>query len=63
MPMPHTSVAQMAQYLNVRQRKLGTIFIQTVLILQHESMDTDSLPMEDFLKHNPNYFQITPAQQ
>jgi hypothetical protein len=26
-PMPHTSVALMAQYLNVRQRKLGTIII------------------------------------
>jgi hypothetical protein len=24
-PMPHTSVALTAQYLNVRQRKLGTI--------------------------------------
>ncbi len=28
-PMPHTSMALMAQYLNVRQRKLGTIIIQT----------------------------------
>jgi hypothetical protein len=27
-------VALMAQYLNVRQRKLGAIFIQTVHILQ-----------------------------
>jgi hypothetical protein len=38
--MPHTSVALtahagMMQYLNVRQRKLGTIIIQTVDIPQH----------------------------
>jgi hypothetical protein len=58
-PMPHTSVTLTAQYLNVCQRKLGTIFIWTVHILQHESADTGSLPMEDFFKHNPNYFQIT----
>jgi len=32
--MPHTSVAVVAQYLKVRQRKLGTIIIQTVHILQ-----------------------------
>jgi hypothetical protein len=58
--MPHTSVALTAQYLNVRQRKLGTIIIQTVQILQHESLDTGSLPMEDFLiNQNPNYFHIT----
>ncbi len=48
----------MAQYLNVRQRKLGTIIIQTVHILQLDSADTGSLPVEDFVKHNPNYFQI-----
>jgi hypothetical protein len=59
--MPHTSVALTAQYLNVRQRKLGTIIIQTVQILQHERADTGSLPMEDFFKHNPNLFQITLA--
>jgi hypothetical protein len=49
-PMPHTSVALTAQYqyLNVRQSKLGTIIIQTVNILQHESADAGSLPMEDF---------------
>ncbi len=58
-PMPHTSVALTAQYLNVRQRKLGTIIIQTVHILQHDSADTGSLPLEDFFKHNPNYFEIT----
>jgi hypothetical protein len=56
--MPHTSLALTAQYLNVRQRKLGTIIIKTVQILQNERVDTGSLPMEDFFKHNPNYFQI-----
>jgi hypothetical protein len=30
--------------MNVRQRKLGTIIIQTVCIRQHESSVTDSLP-------------------
>ncbi len=29
-PMPQATVALTAQYLNVRQRKLGTIIIQTV---------------------------------
>jgi len=48
----------MAQYLNVRQRKLGTIIIQTVHILQHDNADTGSLPVEDFVKHSPTYFQI-----
>jgi hypothetical protein len=28
-PMPYTSVALQAQYLNVRQSKLGTVIIQT----------------------------------
>jgi hypothetical protein len=56
--MSHTSVALMAQYLNVRQRKLGTIIIQTVHILQHDSADTGSLPVKDFVKHSPSYFQI-----
>ena len=36
-PMSRTSEALTAQYLNVRQRKLGTIIIQTVHILQHDS--------------------------
>jgi hypothetical protein len=34
------SEALTAQYLNVRQRKLGTIIIQTVHILQHDSAVT-----------------------
>jgi hypothetical protein len=57
--MSRTSVALMAHYLNVRQRKLGTIIILTFRILQHDSADTGSLTMENFLEHNPNYFQIT----
>ncbi len=58
-PMSLTSVALMAQYQNVRQRKWGIIIIQTVHILQLDSADTSSLPKEDFFKHIPNYFQIT----
>jgi hypothetical protein len=42
--MPHATVALAAQYLNVRQRKLSTIIIQAVRILQHESAVTDSPP-------------------
>ncbi len=38
-----------AQYLNVRQRKLGTIIIHTVHILQHDSAVTGSLPDGEFL--------------
>ncbi len=53
-PMPHATVA-----LTVRQRKLGTIIIQTARILQHENAVTDSLPEEE-LEHGhsnllPNY--------
>ncbi len=48
----------MAQYLNVCQRKLGIIIIQTVHILQHDNADTGSLPVEDCVKHSPTYFQI-----
>ncbi len=58
-PMPHATVALAAQYLNVRQRKLGTIIIQTVRILQHESLVTDSLPEEDFVHGHYNHFQLT----
>ncbi len=52
-------MALTAQYLNFRQRKLGTNKIQTVHIRQHESADTGSLPIEDFFKYNPNYFQVS----
>ncbi len=51
-----TSLALTAQYLNVRQHKLGTIIIQTVHILQHESADIGSLLMRDFCMANSNYF-------
>jgi hypothetical protein len=53
----HISVALMAQYLNVCQRKLGTSITQTVHILQHAA-DTASLPVEDFVKHNPSFSKI-----
>jgi hypothetical protein len=56
--MSHTLVALMAQYLNVRQRKLGTIIIQTVHILQHDIADAGSLSVEDLATHNPSYVQI-----
>jgi hypothetical protein len=57
--MPHATVALTAKYLNVRQRKLGTIIIQTVRILQHESAVTDSLPEEEFVHGHYNHFQMT----
>jgi hypothetical protein len=57
--MSLTSEALTAQYLNVRQRKLGTIIIHTVHILQYDSAVTDSLPEGDILHGNPTYFQIT----
>jgi hypothetical protein len=47
-----------AQYLNVRKRKLGTIIIQTVHIVQHDSAVTGSLPNGEFLHGNPMYFQL-----
>jgi len=61
--MSHTSVALMAQYLNVRQRKLGTIIIQTVHMLQHDSADTGSLPVEDFIKHSQSSPALVPSYQ
>ncbi len=48
-PMPRTSEALTVQYLNVRKRKLGTIIIQTVHILQHDSAVTGSLSDGEFL--------------
>ncbi len=57
--MSRTSEALMAQYPNVCQRKLGTIIIQTVHILQHDRAVTGSLPEGDILHGNPTYFQIT----
>ena len=69
--MPHVTVALTAQYLNVRQRKLCTIIIQTVRILQHESAVTDSLPEEEFVHGHSNLlpnnlarrFTVTPLHQ
>ncbi len=59
--MSRISVALIAQYLNVRQRKLGTIIIQTVRILQHYSAYTGSLPMEDFFKAQSNLLSKYPS--
>jgi hypothetical protein len=53
-PMPCTSEALTAQYLKVRQRKLGTIIIQTVHISQHDSEVPGSLPDGEFLHGQPN---------
>ncbi len=53
-PMSCISVALMAQYLNVHQ--LGTIIIQIVHILQHDSANTGKLPNRDFCVVSSNYF-------
>ncbi len=37
--------------------KLGTIIILSVHILQNDSVDTGSLPVDDFVKHSPSYFR------
>ena len=47
----------MTQYLNVRQHNLGTIIIQTVHILQHDSAGTE------FLHGQPNVLPINLAWQ
>jgi hypothetical protein len=57
--MPHVTVALTAQYLNVSQRKLGTIIIQTVHIVQHDSAVTDLLSEEEFVHGHSNHFQMT----
>jgi hypothetical protein len=62
-PMPRTSEALTAQYLNVRQRKLGTIIIQTVHILQHDSAVTSSLPIRELLHGQPIVLPINLAWQ
>jgi hypothetical protein len=54
-PLPRTSGALTAQYLNVCERMFGTIIIQTVHILQNDSVFTGSLP--DWDLGNPTYFQ------
>ncbi len=62
-PVPCTSEALTAQYLNVHQRKLGTIIIQTGHILQHDSVVTGSLPEWEFLHGQPNVLPINLAWQ
>jgi hypothetical protein len=49
--MPYKSVALMAQYLNVCKRKLGTIIIQTVHIIQYDSADTGLMAKIVFFLH------------
>jgi hypothetical protein len=46
-----------------RTRKLGTIIIQTLHILQHDSADTGSLPNGEFLHGQPNVLPINLAWQ
>jgi hypothetical protein len=62
-PMPHATVALKVQYLNVRPRKLGTIIIQTVSILQHDSAVTDSLPEGEFVCGHSNLLPNDLARQ
>ncbi len=57
---PRNSGSNTAQYLNVRQRKLSTIIIQTVCIL-HEIAVTDSLPAREFVHGQPNLLPINLA--
>jgi hypothetical protein len=54
-----TTGTQSTEYLNVRQRKLGTIIIQTVHILQHEIAVTCSLHEGDLCMGIPTSFQKT----
>jgi hypothetical protein len=63
LPMPRSSQALTAQNLNVYQRKLGTIIIQTVHILQHDCAVTGSLPDGEFLHGLPNVLPINLAWQ
>jgi hypothetical protein len=56
--MPCTSEALTAQYLNVRQRNLGTI-----IILQHDSAVTGSLPDGEFLHWQPYVLPMSLAWQ
>jgi hypothetical protein len=53
----------MVQYLNVRQRKLGTSIIQTVHILQHDIAVTGSLPDGEFSHGQPNVLPVDLAWQ
>ncbi len=58
-----TSEALTAQNLNVRQRKWGTIIIQTVCILKHDCAVTGSLPDREFLHGQPNVLPMNLAWQ
>ncbi len=65
-PLSHTSVALTAQYLSVRQPKLGTSIVQqTVHILQHDNADTGSLPSahEGFFQAQSKLHPNNPARQ
>ncbi len=59
--MPHVTVALTPQYLNIRQRKLGTTVLSFRLSVsyKHESAVTDSLPEEEFVHGHSNHFQMT----
>jgi hypothetical protein len=61
--MPRTSEALTVQYLHVRQRKSGTIIIQTVHILQHDSAVTGSLPDREFLPGQPKFLLGQPKKK
>jgi hypothetical protein len=61
--MSQATGALTAQYLCVRQRKLGTIIIQTVRILQHESAVTGSLPEGEFVCGHYNLLPNDRARQ
>jgi hypothetical protein len=61
--MPHATVALAAKYLKVCQYKLGTIIIQTVHILQHESAVTDCLPEREFVHGHSNLLPNDLARQ
>jgi hypothetical protein len=60
--MHYTSATLKAQYLNVRQRRLGNIIIQTVNILQHESADHKVTAHERFLQGQLKLFPINLAR-
>ncbi len=63
-PLPRTSVAvRVMQYLNVCQRKLGTIIIQTAQILQHDSAVKGSPPEGEFLLGQSNLLPDNQARQ
>jgi hypothetical protein len=63
-PLPHHAlVALTAPYLNFRQRKLGSLIIQTVCIIQHEIAVTDSLHEGEFVHGHLNLLPNDLARQ